>query len=335
MAVVVACCTAFLWAGSAAANEKRAVRAGKILRVEVAPSDMALVPAGAFEMGYSASVVENRDALRECKEELGTLDPQYCPEDPSRPFYLFANATPARTVVLHAFEMDRREVTVAQYRRCVAAGGCDVAPLLAGDTRFLEDAWPIVGVTWQDAFDFCQWIGKRLPTEAEWEKSARGTDGRRWPWGSQQRSDGSNHGRVEDPALTHTHSYVLWGRRHRVEREFAPDPSDGAEYAAPPGSLIWGESPYGVMDMAGNVSEWVQDYYWEGDPASSNPEAGGYSDLPVISPVRLAARDRVFDRVVRGGSWLTPQIFTRTYARGAAAANSRSPLRGFRCARDA
>src|SRR5262249_12944139 len=159
-----------------------------------------VVPAGSFEMGYSATPEENADALAGCKEELGELDPQYCPEDLTRPFYLFANATPARNVFLHAFDIDRQEATVQRYRACVADGACDVAALLAGATRYVEESWPVVGVTWQDAVDFCRWVGKRLPTEAEWEKAARGTAGWRWPWGNQARSDGSNHGRAEDTA---------------------------------------------------------------------------------------------------------------------------------------
>ena len=132
-------------------------RAGSVVRVDVVRSEMVLIPAGNFEMGYSGTVADNEEALEQCRAELGGFDPAYCPDDTSRPFYMFASATPMRSVFLHAYEIDRYEVTVHSYRQCVAAGVCDVAPMLAGDTRYLEDDWPIVGVSWQDAADFCEW----------------------------------------------------------------------------------------------------------------------------------------------------------------------------------
>src|SRR5512134_3264010 len=89
----------------------------------------------------------------------------------------------AREVYVSPFLIDRREVTAAEYRRCVLAGSCDLTPLVAGDRRFIRDDLPVVNVTWFDAVSFCGWQGKRLPTEAEWEKAARGDDARRWPWG--------------------------------------------------------------------------------------------------------------------------------------------------------
>src|SRR5258706_13298196 len=81
-----------------------------------------------------------------------------------------------RSVYLDGFAIDRDEVSVADYRACVAAGGCDLDALISGDERYIHNDWPIVNVTWLEAQDFCRWRGGRLPTEAEWERAARGDD---------------------------------------------------------------------------------------------------------------------------------------------------------------
>ena len=107
--------------------------------------------------------------------------------------------------------------------------------------------------------------------------------------------------------------------------DLAPDESDGAAYAVPPGAVRWSEGGYGTYDMAGNVAEWVQDYYG----------AAGYLDLPKDSPVRRTSFDHDPRRVVRGGSWLDLPLAGRTYARSAAPPGIRSWQIGFRCARDA
>jgi formylglycine-generating enzyme required for sulfatase activity len=252
------------------------------------------------------------------------------PQDQYSLLYLmpYVNAVPLRRdVYLPAFDIDRFEVTVAQYRRCVADGACDSGALLQGDQRYHRNPRnPVVNVTWRDASDYCSWAGKRLPTEAEWEKAARGTDGRRWPWGNQDRRDGGNHGRMDAESVRRTR--LMNPRRlssgDEASFELAPDDGDGAAYPAPPGRLRWSEGRYGTYDMAGNVAEWVVDFY---SPA-------GYGDLPRDTPVRRVPIDRDSRRVVRGGSWLDLRLSGRTYARSAHSPSVRSPLIGFRCARD-
>jgi serine/threonine-protein kinase len=199
----------------------------------------------------------------------------------------------------------------------VAAGACDVAALLSGDLRYTVDDWPMVNVSWQDAVDYCGWAGKRLPSEAEWEKAARGGDGRRWPWGNHDRVDGSNHGRLEANGLL----APTVGLQSNFS--FVGDDSDGFAVVAPPGAVRWSESPYGAFDLAGNVSEWVADYY-AGD---------GYVSLPAVDPVQNAPQPPAPERVCRGGSWAEPKLYGRAYYRNSANPAHRSFDRGFRCAR--
>jgi formylglycine-generating enzyme required for sulfatase activity len=289
-------------------------RRGRIERVVHQPPDVVVVPAGPFRMGPDP--VEVEVLLRACQVQFGAAS-SACEEDHNR-------RLTAREVYLDAYAIDRHEVTAAEYRQCVAAGRCSVAALVAGDERFVRDPWPMINVTWEDAVDYCAFAGKRLPTEAEWEKAARGTSGGRWPWGNQERADGANHGQCESDV-------VMLSRRNQggpisgpVPLLFAPDDSDGHAGLAPPGSLRWGESPYGAHDMAGNVGEWVQDYL--------GPE--GYDDLPSRNPVRSTPHAHSFGmRVVRGGSWMEPAFFGHTYYRRWEEAQARSERIGFRCAR--
>jgi len=319
-----------------AGNEKRR---GRVDVVRHHRSEMVRVPSGTFIMGYPGEDDQDARAAAqaECRRHVGAGSREWCGDDEGLLIrtveleYLFpyANAAPQRTVFLPAFDIDRFEVTVAAYRRCVAAGGCDAGPILQGDQRHhREQRNPLVNVTWNEAGDYCAWRGKRLPTEAEWEKAARGTDGRRWPWGNHDRADGSNHGRMDAGVLRRSRAAMRWRpgfRRFDADFELAPDESDGAAYAVPPGTLRWSEGRYGTFDMAGNASEWVADYF----------SHSGYRDLPLDSPERKVPDGADHRRVVRGGSWLDLVLAGHPYARSASKPSARSPLVGFRCARDA
>jgi formylglycine-generating enzyme len=310
---------------STAATAPGAARPGRVVRVERPPLRVAEVPAGSFHMGLSPEDV--RVAGADCitlhgeRRGLQSGAPLCALHDAMLGF------TALRTVHLAPFAIDRYEVTVAEYRACVQAGACDLEPLVAGDERHVADAaLPIVNVTWHEAVGFCAWRGGRLPTEAEWEKAARGTDGRAWPWGDRERPDDFNHGQHPPEATTAVDDAE---RRRQTFTEFGdPDDRDGHAYAAPPGSYRWGEGPYGTHDQAGNVAEWVFDEY----------SLDGYVGLSETNPVRGSPGDAVVPRVVRGGSWRDPPRLATTWARAPVNVILQSDQRhvhvGFRCAYD-
>ena len=201
---------------------------------------------------------------------------------------------PQHTVYVSEFWIDKTEVTNAQYRKCVETGTCR-APTTCdwGEPTYSDSSkadHPVVCVSWQDAKAYCEWTGKRLPMEAEWEKAARGTDGRKYPWGN---SFDGNRGNFDGAA-------------------------DSYKYTAPVGSYPESASPYGVLDMAGNVWEWCQDWYDEEYYASSpqhdpqGPSSGMY-------------------RVVRGGSWGDVEASVRAAFRFRNFPGNRLADFGFRC----
>jgi formylglycine-generating enzyme required for sulfatase activity len=284
-------------------------------------SGMVLIPAGAFIMG--SDKVDNSGK----KEEYGLVKPLYLDEHPQR------------RVELPAFLIDKYEVSNSQYKTFVHAtqrqepfdwsqNGYNLIEerlqateqktlrwiaeqyfKLDMDTRKMTkpallqamlkqqqymDTLPVTGVGWQDADDYCHWAGKRLPSEAEWEKAARGTDGREFPWGNEWNAGFTNTG----------------------------DDTDWEGGIAPVGSYEQSRSPYGVYDMAGNVWEWVADWYQPYPGSDYKSKDFGETN-----------------KVLRGGGGgvghYSLSHFFRSAARAYAKPDTQSADVGFRCAKDA
>jgi len=184
--------------------------------------DMVLIPSGEFLMGSTEQQI--LDTWRQ-------NDGGWEKED-------YISSYPQRKITLDDFYIDKKEVSNSDYKMFVEATK-RAAPSLWDDHTLNLPSQPVVGVDWDDADAYCQWMGKRLPNEAEWEKAARGTDGRIWPWGNTWDSTRDNHGKGDGYGL---------------------DESDGWKYTAPVGTEL-GVSPYGVLNMAGNVYEWTADNF--------------------------------------------------------------------------
>ncbi len=204
---------------------------------------------------------------------------------------------PRHRVWLNGFYIDRREVSVGEFREFMLSTNRKVPRIWRVEAWVAmypepKDDHPMSGVTWYDADDYCRRAGKRLPAESEWEKAARGTDGRQFPWGD------------EPPG-------ALGGiRANTIEA--------GIDWTMPPGSYPEGVSPYGVHDMAGNVMEWTSSWY------QPYPE----SDLK-----RAAFGEKY--KVTKGGSWENPAVpFARSAHRHAVDPIWDHPGHGFRCAAD-
>ena len=202
---------------------------------------------------------------------------------------------PQRTVLLDAFAIDRYEVTNHQYQQFVDVTGHrksgPPARYAKNMSKMLGINQPVVYVSWEDAETYCHWKGKRLPTEAEWEKAMRGPDGRLWPWGNVEQPNGANWARVQD----------------------------GHEVSAVVGTFQTDKSPYGVMDGAGNVMEWVADWYGE----------RYFAEAPEQNP---PSPDHGVYRVLRGGGYATTGADIRITSRSKMVADFRDETIGFRCA---
>jgi iron(II)-dependent oxidoreductase len=218
---------------------------------------------------------------------------------------------PQHTVNLPAYRMGKYLVTNAQYARFVAATG-HRPPSGWKDGKILQGTLllPVTLVNWYDATAYAKWAGCRLPTEAEWEKAARGTDGRRWPWGN-----------TMDPSRLNTYYNV--GSATNVD------------------AYKNGVSPYGIFDMAGNVDEWVNDDFvpYHGTTAPTEAFKGKVARVQSAEDRSMKLSDLVqVDRrykVLRGGSWKGDPFATASYHRDYAWPNYASDFYGFRCASDA
>lgn len=215
----------------------------------------------------------------------------------------FVEETPIHTVYLDAYWIDKTEVTNAMYAKCVSAGVCDPperSDSYSHDDYYVSatfDDYPVMYVSWEDANTYCTWAGRRLPTEAEWEKAARGDlEGKKYPWGDMDPACGDNavengancYGTAEgNPVNTSTEKVATY---------------------LPNG--------YGIYDMSGNLFEWVADWY----------DAGYYANSPLSNPL---GPDTGTDKVVRGGDWSGIKTASRTGKLPTHA--DYNP--GFRCAR--
>lgn len=257
-----------------------------------APEGMALVPGGPFTMGADQGGEEDEH--------------------------------PAHTVTIGAFYLDLTEVTNEAWERCVAAKACPPPdPTSAGkngfggDTRFRGPRQPVSSVSWDAARGYCAWLGKRLPTEAEWEKAARGTDGRRYPWGS------------EDP----THEHAVFG---------------GGGVTGDVGTHPKGDGPYGHHDLAGNVWEWVEDVYdpyaYQRPGAAEGKGSTCEQALEALADLRTRGKKGFTgsnplptecEHVLRGGAFNYPGPGLRVSNRVHHPGRYHLVMSGLRCAKDA
>ncbi len=237
-----------------------------ILKAEA--GEMVLVPEGPFTRGSSEA-----DILWVAKQfHSESLD-------------WYRDETPAHNVTLPAFEIDKFEVTFRDYALFMEATGKQ-PPREFENSRLNHPLQPVVSVSWQDAKDYCAWEKKRLPTEAEWEKAARGTDKQHYPWGNEPDALNAN----------------IRGK------------GDNFRNTSPGGKFPEGVSPYGAMDMSGNVWEWTEDWY---QPYPGNEHPNDFYG------------ERF--KVIKGGSWDSNLDLARPAIRGKAFLDQKKNYIGFRC----
>ena len=260
-------------------------------------SEMLLIKAGTFSMGGM-------------EEDLAHF--------PRKEYLNYLAERPRHTVSISAFYMDKFEITQAQYTRFLdhieqtgdrSMDHPEQPDNLDHRQRYINSEMtapqqPVVGINWYDAYAYCNWAGKRLPTEAEWEYAARGPGDtyRKYPWGN----EAPNEGGISRANIRSTQS---------------PEP-DGHRYAAPVGSYPDGASPFGIMDMAGNAEEWVHDWlnfqYYEKTEGAKDPQGplGGNN------------------KIIKGGSYGSDPYHVRIATRLYGARHPKTELLGIRCAQD-
>jgi formylglycine-generating enzyme required for sulfatase activity len=245
----------------------------------------AYIPAGNFEMGCNSGELD------------GTC---------------LTNEQPRHTVTMTAYCMELTEVSVGAYRACKNAGVCTGTPTASGGSYNwtaapdAREAHPINGINWSESREYCQsWMGGDLPSEAQWEKAARGGPGdtRKYPWGS-----------TPEPDCTRANGYF---NSTYCNATYPP-------YTWPVGYLTTtsGDSPYGLKDMSGNVWEWVQDYYLD---TFYQQCSSGCTD-----PLNTGSASH---RVLRGGCYHRDPSSLRVVRRGIIDPTDRDNAIGFRCRR--
>ena len=249
--------------------------------------DAPLIRAGAFEMGSDSDDVQF--AVELCRAY--TDDHDACQPE------VFADEQPRHSVWVGAYRLDRTEVSRRAYQRCVQNGVCTPPRVADLDARVALPEHPVTGISWLEAQHYCAWLGGRLPSEAEWERAARGSSARRFPWGASWNARVANHG-VQGPG---------------------GEQPDGFLHAAPVGAFPDGKSPYGMLNMAGNVWEMTGDRY----------DHEYYARSERVAPRGPSTGN---ERVIRGGSWRSVPHLLRVTQRAALAENEARPDVGFRCA---
>jgi eukaryotic-like serine/threonine-protein kinase len=287
--------------GAAFANKARpdaSAQASSALAAARCPEGMVPVSAGTFQMGSPNGVGDEDEH-------------------------------PQHQVTLSKYCIDKMEVTVEAYALCVAAKSCSAAPITVRWGGYSEEQvklyspfcnvirddrqnHPINCVDWDQAKAYCAWAGKRLPTEAEWEYAARGSDGRKYPWGNGEPSATRlNACGSECVAMAKRDLKLDWAKMYEA--------SDGSETTAPVGRFPDGASPFGALDMAGNVWEWTADWY------------SAYAGAAVTNPHGANTGEA---RVIRGGGWYANDAaLVRAADRTRIRASYRHTHVGFRCAR--
>lgn len=246
-------------------------------------AEMVLIPAGEFEFGAPegtpTGLSEEEEGL---KQSEGT-----------------------KQIYLSSYYIDKYEVSNSQYRLCQDAGVCtepyDVTSIMYQNYYYNASyaGFPVIWVTYNQAATFCQWAGKKLPTEAQWEKAARGNTLRKYPWGEKEPEDNIETAQANYSAIFGDTTTAIWG-------------DDGI-------------SPYGVYNMAGNVAEWTDtwhniDFYYKAND----------SGIAIVDPTG-PAESPTDEKVIRGGSWVSLEDEITTYSRDKAFPNYRYYNLGFRC----
>jgi len=304
----------------------------------VTPTATPIPPTPTPALGIGSTLVSDKDGMKLVYVPAGNLlmgstDAQVsqAQKEDAQCSSCFNEEKLQHTVYLDAYWIDQTDVTNALFAKFVAATGYQTDAEKAGSGYAFDpasDNWaytkganwqhprgpnsdlqgldqhPVVQVSWNDATAYCQWAGRRLPTEAEWEKAARGTDGRIYPWGNQPVA--GNLLNFADKNLN-----VSWADKTI---------DDGYQYTSPVGHYPDGASPYGALDMAGNVWQWVNDRF----------SGTYYSSSPAKNPTGPTSGP---NRGLRGGAWVNVIWSVRAAIRGGGPPDNRDDFGGFRCAR--